>query len=287
MRTVSEAFGVFLERQTPLESQRQAAAGHRASVESSIRKAQEVYRFAETGSFSHGTGIRNYSDVDVLVSLKAGRPNTSDTALGWVRDALRVTFPNTLVRVSRPAVVVEFATKSETWEVIPGFITGRGGEGVAVYDIPGPDSGWIDTAPFEHVKYVNSCNVATPGAKKLARLIKAWKYLNSVPISSFYLEMRAAQYAKGHAPFVEIWDICGLLESLQSSQLAGMNDPSNASGRIEACSTDAKRLLARLQLATASTRARKALEAYRADKYSDCFYYLNLLFNDKFPSQNG
>lgn len=252
MRTVQGAFEEFLRRLTPLESQRQAAARHRDSVESSIKRSQDIYRFAETGSFSHGTGVRNHSDVDVLVSLKAGRPSSSDTALGWIRDALKVSFPHTHVRVSRPAVVVEFGNKSETWEVIPGFITQRGGQGVAVYDIPGPDSGWIDTAPFEHIRYVNSCNGETPGAKSLARLIKAWKYYNDVPMSSFYLEMRAAQHAKSHSPFVPIFDICWLLESLDSHKLAAMNDPSDASGRFEPCSSMATKILSLTKLSLAS-----------------------------------
>jgi hypothetical protein len=51
-----------------------------------------------------------------------------------------------------------------------------------------PATGWIDTAPVEHIKYVNEINdirAIQGGAKKLARLAKAWKYYNSVPISSF------------------------------------------------------------------------------------------------------
>ena len=79
-------------------------------------------------------------------------------------------------------------------------MTGRGGQGVSVYDIPGAATGWLDTAPLEHLAYVtevNSRQNIAGGAKKLARLIKAWKYYNDVPISSFYLEMRAAQYLAG------------------------------------------------------------------------------------------
>src|SRR5664279_5841550 len=70
MKTVSQAFEVFLERLIPLTGQRQAATSHRASVEASIRNAMGTYGFFENGSFSHGTGIRNYSDVDLMVRLK-------------------------------------------------------------------------------------------------------------------------------------------------------------------------------------------------------------------------
>jgi hypothetical protein len=89
----------------------------------------------------------------------------------------------------------------------------------------------LDSAPAEHLAYVNEVNSIKKiagGAKKLARLIKAWKYYNDVPISSFYLEMRAAQYLSTESSFVPVWDICGLLEHLNQIALAAMNDPKNA-----------------------------------------------------------
>jgi hypothetical protein len=148
-RAVQQGFDVFLERLTPLQSQRDAAAKHRGSVEKSIKNALTVYMFRETGSFRHGTGVRHHTDVDLLVSIAGGRPTSSDTALRWIKEALQSSFPHTTVRVSRPAVVVEFAGGDETWEIIPGFPTDR--KGVVVYDIPGASSGWMDTAPLEHL----------------------------------------------------------------------------------------------------------------------------------------
>ncbi len=247
----------------------------------------KVNNFFETGSFSHGTGVRGKSDIDALVSIGDGKPMSSDTALTWVKSALSTKFPNTIVRISRPAVVVEFANGYETWEVIPGFVTGRGGVGVYVYDIPGPSSGWIDTAPKEHLAYVNDCNKAPSrgNAKALARLAKAWKYYCNVPISSFYLEMRAAQHVKAQTIYVPVYDICLLLEKLNNHSLAAMNDPKGATGRIHACSSDAKRIDALSKLNTAATRARKALDAYSDDKIVGAFYYLDLLFGGMFPAR--
>ena len=284
-RTVQQGFDVFLERLTPLQSQRDAAARHRASVEASIKNALHVYLFRETGSFRHGTGVRNYTDVDLLVSIAGERPSSSDTALGWIKNALKKSFPYTTVRVSRPAVVVEFAGGDETWEIIPGFLTGRPGY---VYDIPGASSGWMDTAPQEHLAYVNDCNSRPDtkgGAKKLARLIKAWKYYNDVPISSFYLEMRAAQHVTTQTSFLPYWDISQLLTSLDTHQLAGMNDPKGKAGRFYACSSAAKRIEALSKLSTATTRASKALNAYLAGNHDDAFRYYDLLFGGRFPAR--
>lgn len=288
-RSVDEGFDEFLQRLIPTEAQRIAGASHRASVKSAIEARIGVRRFRETGSFSHGTGIRNYSDIDLLVSISDARPGSSYTALNWIKDALEARFPRTPVMIRRPAVVVKFGSGLETWEVIPGFITGRGNAEQLVYDIPGPSAGssWIDAAPEEHLAYVNECNREPHqgDAKRLARLIKAWKYYCNVPVSSFYLEMRAAQHVATQSTYVNAWDICQLLEKLHGHQLAAMNDPKGASGRIHACSSDSTRADALSKLSTAAARARKALDARLADDPATAFYYLDLLFGGMFPAR--
>jgi len=288
-RTVNEAFEVFLERLVPTEAQREAGASHRASVKSALEAKLTVNNFYETGSFSQGTGVRGYSDIDALVSLGNTKPESSYTALNWVKEALSARFTQTTVKIRRPAVVVEFGGGYETWEVIPGFLTNRGSSDQLVYDIPGPSAGssYIDSAPKEHLAYVNECNKAPHkgDAKDLARLIKAWKYFRSVPISSFYLEMRCAQHVATQKNYVHVYDVCQVLEKLVSHELAPMNDPKGAAGRIHACSSDANRVDALSKLSTAASRARKALDAFKEESYEDTFYYLDLLFADKFPSR--
>lgn len=288
-RTVNEGFEEYLRRLVPTKAQREAGASHRKSVKSALESRLTVRSFFETGSFTHGTGVRNRSDIDVLVSLGAAKPGSSYTALTWVKNALVARFPNTVVEIRRPAVEVRFGGGYETWEVIPGYLTSRGGVDQLVYDIPGPatGSGWIDSAPTEHLKYVNDCNTAPHkgDAKDLSRLIKSWKYYRSVPVSSFYLEMRCAQHVRSQTTYIHVWDVCQVLEKLDGHQLASMNDPRGATGRIVACSGDATRSDALSKLSTAATRARKALDAYNADKPDDAFYYLDLLFGGQFPGR--
>jgi hypothetical protein len=286
-RTVAEGFDKFLTDLTPTAVHRTAAASHRATVEASLRKALTVSAIRETGSFSHGTGVRHHADVDVIVSIGHPKPASSDTALEWVRAALKSSFPTTSVYVRRPAVVVDFASGTERWEVIPGFYKSRS-DSKTVSDIPAAASGWMDTAPLEHLDYVNEANKvegATGGAKKLARLIKAWKYYNNVPVSSFYLEMRAAEYMKTQKSFVAIYDVPALISSLYSKDLASMNDPKGVTGRFHATSSDTKLADAKSKLATANTRSQKALDAYTAENIDNAFYYLDLLFGGEFPAR--
>jgi len=288
-RSVDEGFREFLRRLTPTDAQRAAGAAHRESVKNALTDRLAVSTFFETGSFTHGTGVRHHSDIDVFVSVKYGRPESSYTALGWVKNALEARFPRTAISIRRPAVVVRFGGGYETWEVIPAFMTARGGPNVYVYDIPSAvtGGGWIDSAPRTHLNYVNEANQkpSKGNAKALARLIKAWKYFCNVPVSSFYLEMRCAEHVKTQTTYMHIWDVWQVLNKLNNHQLAGMNDPKRATGRIYACSTDASKREALSKLSTATTRAAKALDAYRNDKTDQAFRYLDLLFGGQFPAR--
>lgn len=289
VRSVNDAFEVFRDRLIPTQAQRDAGTSHRASVKAALEAKLTVGTFYETGSFSHGTGVRGYSDIDVLVSLRNPKPESSYTALNWVKDALDARFPRTEVVIRRPAVVVRFGGGYETWEVIPGFMTSRGGSKQYIYDIPGPSAGaaWIDSAPREHLAYVNECNEKPRkgNAKDLTRLIKAWKYLRSVPISSFYLEMRCAQHVATQTSYIHVWDVCQILEKLVGHELAPMNDPRAATGRIHACSSDANRTDALSKLSTAAGRARRALDAQQAGDDAAAFAHFDLLFAGKFPAR--
>jgi hypothetical protein len=122
-------------------------------------------------------------------------------------------------------------------------------------------------------------------AKDLARLIKAWKYSCNVPISSFYLEMRCAQHVTTQTTYIHVWDVWQVLEKLENHELAAMNDPKGASGRIYACSSDANRTDALSKVSTAAGRAGKALDANQAGDHASAFSYLDLLFAGKFPAR--
>jgi hypothetical protein len=285
-RSVEEGFDLFFSRLVPLVSEREAATKHRASVEASLRKALNVHLFREIGSFNHGTGVRSNCDVDLLVSLKT-KPQSSDTALRWVREALEKSFPFTPVRVRRPAVVVEFNAGAEAWEVIPGFRHG-GTDVLPVYDIPDVGSGWLESAPTAHLAYVSNVNKEAGivgGAKKLARLMKTWKYYNAAPVSSFYLEMRAAKYMSEESSFVPIFEVSRLLSRLRARQLAAMNDPLGLASRFYACSSQAKATEALSKLNTAAARAEKALDAHLGGDPATAFSYLDLLFGYHFPAR--
>ena len=284
-RSVPQGFTVFLDRLVPSLSERGVAAKHRDSVERSLENGLGLHRFKQTGSLAHGTGITVHSDVDYLASLKGERPVTSDTALRKVKECLQGTFPSTSIHVDRPAVVIEFASGDETFEVVPGWIQSGSGE-KRVYAIPGRASGWIESAPDAHLNYVNDTNQSPAGgAKKLARLLKAWKYYCNVPISSFYLEMQAARHMDGETSIIWSYDVRSVLRKLHSSELAAMNDPSGLVGRIYACGTDTQKTDAKSKLATALSRANNARDREDAGDVDAEFSWWDKVFGGRFPSR--
>jgi hypothetical protein len=229
----------------------------------------------ETGSLKHGTGVWFYSDADYIVCLKGERPATGTSALTKVKTDLADRFKSTTVKVRNPAVVCDFNGGEETVEVVPAYQADSG------YWIPDPKTGgWMKTHPKDHNAYVNTANQKHNGAaKKLARLAKVWKYKRSVPVSSCYLEMRAAKYADGRSNWWMPIDLHAFLANLLAINLASMNDPTGLGSRFTAYSSDTNRDDALSKLATAVGRAEKARQ-YDLDGKNDlAVAQLRLLFN--------
>ena len=257
---------------TPTSTQFDAAKSHRASIESRLDAANGIYRMFEIGSLRHGTGIWQYSDADYLVSLKGDKPASPWTALTKVKEAVQQRFQATTIVIRQPAVVCNFS--DGVVEVVPGYISDSG------YWIANPAGGWMKSHPEEHNKYVNTINSKhNGGAKTLARQLKIWKYLHNVPISSCYLEMRAAKHLDGESAYLPFWDLYFALDKMYDANLAAMNDPTGLGSRFGACSSEANRLDALSKLGTAVVRANKAREFESEGRHLQAIEQLKLLFN--------
>jgi hypothetical protein len=231
----------------------------------------------EIGSLRHGTGVWLRSDADYLVSLEGAKPQWSSSMLERVRASLAARFPNTPITVRRPAVVCEFT--HGVVEIVPGYIadTSSGDHG---YWIVAPGGDWMKAYPEAHTSYVNLVNKKHDGAaKQLARLLKVWKYERYVPISSCYLEMRAAKHMDEQSGYIPIWDVYMVLAHIETYGLAAMNDPTGLAARFTACSSDAAKRDAMSKLSTAVGRARKATECYSDGDYTGSVAHLKLLFD--------
>src|SRR5262249_38028413 len=150
------------------------------------------------------------------------------TTLNSLAATLRQRFPNSAVRVETPAVIIPFgSTRSERHEIIPAdYISSL--SGFNVYAIPNRAGGWMQSSPEFYGAYVNAVHERLGDkAKPLIRLLKAWKYYCDVPIRSFYLEMRCAEFANTQKVLMYKFDVCLVLNHLISVKLAAMADPLN------------------------------------------------------------
>ncbi len=257
---------------TPTPTEFDAARSHRASIESRLDAQLGVHEMFEIGSLRHGTGVWNYSDADYLVSLKGVRPDSSITMLNKVKEALQGRFTSTEIVVRGPAVVCRFGDGNV--EVVSAYPATPG------YWIADPRGGWMRTFPKDHNAYVNTVNSKHNGAAKtLARQLKVWKYKRNVPVSSCYLEMRAAKHMEGESSYSALWDLYLALKKIKDAGLADMNDPTGLGSRFGACSSESKRDEALSKLETAVGRALKAKD-YASDGYHAlAIEQLELLFN--------
>ncbi len=257
---------------TPSSTQFAGARSHRSAIEARLDTDLGIFGMFEIGSLRHGTGIWLYSDADYLVSLKGSKPISPWTTLNKVKESLQARFPTTSIVVRQPAVVCHFSDGDV--EVVPGFYTDGG------YSIPNPTGGWMLTHPREHNEWVNDVNKKFDGAaKKLARQVKIWKYKRNVPVSSCYLEMRAAKHIDGESAYLPVLDLYLALNSIQAAQLAAMNDPTGLGSRFTATSSESNRTDALSKLSTAVSRARKAKD-YEADgDQENAIAQLKLLFD--------
>ena len=262
---------------TPNEAARSDAAKHRKEIEEWLKTDLGILRMRETGSWHHGTALDGFSDVDYFVSMRDSCPSSSTTALEDLCASLSRGVPGAYVSIDRPAVRLRYFEDGPDVEITPAYIRETDD-----YDIPDPGStGWIRSNPAVHLEYVDRAQQETGGrAKGLIRLVKTWKSCNNLPLSSFYLEMRTAQYALNNKPIIYDWDLRDFFKSLANSGLREMNDPTNYGRRIATGTSNlAESITARYAVEEAARLARLAREAAEDSDHCTAIYHLRTLFN--------
>jgi hypothetical protein len=290
-KTLEQGFDTFIGWISPLTSEHEKAKKHKDSVKSSLENNFKCYDFFETGSFGNGTSIRHYSDTDYFgVCPSKELWENSAYTLRKVKEALQTTFWQTKgIEVKNPAVQIPLGSyASERLEVTPCTFNGlvNTPEGMkSSYDIANFNDGWMKASPQAHNAYVKRVNDRLSGKlKPLIQLVKAWKFYNNIPITSFYLELRVTKYAEGKKSIDYDIDLKRVIKHLHDIQLSSIVDPMGISGYVQACSTDTKKHEALSKLNTGYSRAEKAHEQ-RDKNLETCFYWWNLFFNNKFPAR--
>lgn len=291
-KTLEEGFQKFLESLVPLVSERRIGISHRASVKSSLQKSFGCTSLFETGSFGNKTGIKHFSDTDYFaVCPEQALRSNSSTVLREVKQALQYTFWRTAerIKVNSPAVTVGFGKfASENLEITPCYfhrvIETPVGKKWS-YGIPDGSGGWMLSSPAAHNAYVELHNKRLQHKlKPLIRLVKAWKFYQNVPVSSFYLELRITKLLEKKEKINYETDLYGTIKKLYDNELADIRDPMGVSGMVFACRTEQKKKTALSKLATAFSRAGQAY-LWKDSDLNECFGWWKKFYNGKFPSR--
>ncbi len=143
----------------------------------------------------------------------------------------------------------------------------------------------MESSPHIQNDYVRDIDERTGGkTKPLIRFLKAWKYYNNVPISSFYLELVTAKHAASAGPIIYSWDLRDTFKKLRESRLAEIDDPAGTSGGVSACHTTTQKDEALGKVERAATRATLAKQYEDDGKTAEAFDWWDRVFNGKFPS---
>lgn len=287
-KTVNAGFATLVARLVPSVAEINASSGHSASVEAKLKSALAVQNFFGAGSAINGTGIRYYSDIDYFAMIPSqNQRDNSAHMLTIVKRVLQDQFPYVSIGVRTPAVVCEFGdSAADTLEVVPAYYYGRDEtDKYNIYEIPQADGDWIKSSPKVHCNYVTRINNdVSSKVRSLIRLLKAVKYYNSIPISSFYLELRIAEWASSEETIVYSFDVRTMLKQLVNCDLAQMSDPMGVSGYVPAATTENCRLDALSKLTTALDRANHARAAEGRGAIQEAFDYWDKVFNGGFPA---
>lgn len=281
--TINQHFIDLLSKLTPSSAENAAYASHRASIEAKLESYFNITYTLETGSFRSGTGVRYYTDLDILASVpSASQRDNSYNMLLAVKSALQERFGTSGIYIRTPAVVLDFSG-AKTIEVTPGYYQYQTDTGYNVFKIPDFNGGWQIAAPSAHIAYVNNINnKLDKKVKHVIRLLKAIKYAQNIPISSFYLEMRVAKYCDEQTTILYDLDVLYALKRLVNDGLAMMQDPVGIAGYISPTSTEAQRVDALSKLTTARNRAENAVEAEKAGKHTEALEWWSKVFDRSF-----
>lgn len=268
----------------PPSYDRTKASARRAKVEQALRSSSlRIASIFESGSWTHGTAIKKKSDVDYMAIATSARPMHPSSSLATAKTVLAGCDWNVRnVSVSSPVVSVRYATPPH-FEIAIAWYKEKV-SGYDLYWIGGRGDDWVLSAPRAHLDYVSQQNERLDKrVKPLVRLLKAWKRHVDAPISSFYIEMRTAEYCSHENTILYDIDLQKVMSAINGAEARDMNDPKRIVGRIPACGSDDKRRRTLTMLRNATSSLRRANDAKQRYDRRAYWQAMRSIFGDDYP----
>ncbi len=146
------------------------------------------------GSYGRGTAIKGTGTINILVVLPPEHleriynceGNGQLYLLRELQDKMMEIFPETIMKEEEKGEVIIPFQDGMIFEIIPAFTNSRGN-----YFYPNIAEGgsWNEFNPLKEIEAVNSMNYEYAGKiKHLARMMRAWKHANNVPLPGMLLD---------------------------------------------------------------------------------------------------
>ncbi|MCS5733685.1 hypothetical protein [Herbiconiux daphne] len=283
---IAEAFHAFAEHVRPTAGDVERAQQLRDRVANELMEDAAVLRVVDTGSFAHGTAVRESSHFDVFVVLRGAKPKSVARSIDVLR-AAAAGAPAALVSASAESVLVE-QLGAPGIRLIPAYEAAA----EAGSSLGGSDLLWVPDVARRWVRHragartVLLSRIDDDGSvRALIRLMLVWKHRQDVGISSYYLETAAIRQALQQSSFSLLWDQCWLWERLADDALSPLPDLTSPSQTqsVRAAASLARAIEAQFPLERAASSGRGAVSAYMDGDLDAATAYLRALYGSDFP----
>jgi hypothetical protein len=281
---MSDMLAIFAGQLVPPQYDRVEVSTRKGVVASALESSSlNVHHLFESGSWTHGTGIKQKSDVDYMAWCISQRPQLPSSALRTAKAAVEgCDWKISGVSVSSPVIAVKYLTPPN-FEIAPAWFKEEV-RGFRVFWIAGRGDEWVLSAPDAHLAYVDVQNKRLNNkVKPLVRLLKAWKNHDTAPVSSFYLEMRTAEYAATQSSIIYAIDLRAVFRKMIGEEVRDMNDPEHIVGRIPATSSDENRRTVLPKMREALSHLESAESAEKAEDRTAYWIHMRMVFGNDFP----
>jgi predicted nucleotidyltransferase len=284
-RRVQDGFEELLEKVTPLSGDSVRAEKNLQAIENCLKTDFNMEYLATYGSTSHGTSIKDHSDVDCFAVIpRSNLFESVDKSLNVLAGALIKHFPETIITDGRPTVAIPFGTgKAEKHQIIPAYPAGEKNE-YELYGVPAPSDVWINVSPGAHSSWMGKINDNLgKNLKPFVRLIKAWNCYNGAPLWSHYTELCVAEFLNTESSIVYAMDIKNFFQFMVKKNLEPIEGSAGSDGLVYGTSI-ATREVARVKLALAAEHAAEAHKNEVKGDVAAAFYLWRKLYNWQFPA---
>lgn len=279
--TVMLSFEKFIENISIAGKYEHTANGRRDRIIEMFGDKFSIVEAFPTGSLVRGTGVKNHSDVDVIVALHYGKHiegKTPARVLEDVREHLK-NYRTKMAKKNGQAVTLYF----DSWpnvDIVPAIRMENSGV-LTGYQIPDMVRGiWIETFPQMHDRGMSRLL-----ERDLTRIkmIKTWNTAHSECFSSFHLEV----IALNTSIMTTTWPWAIVEYFIKALELIDRNlyHPNGSNGQVDGYLTYADRIVAKERLSRGkelATNAWYAAEHKKDDEEAIRNY--RILFGDKFPA---